>query len=94
MIRLIRFFKSLFGFYDTGIEYWVPIHSIRIDPEFRKHKVGQKKMQIKMEYYLVTGSFREEILIRQSDWLLVDGYTSFRIAEIEGMTKVPVKFVE
>lgn len=94
MIRLIRFFKSLFGFYDTGIEYWVPIRSIRINPEFRKHDVKPKKMQKKMEYYLINGSFREEILIRRDDWILLDGYTSFRIAEIEGMTKVPVKFVE
>lgn len=94
MSRFIRFLKSLFGFYDAGIEYWVPIHSIRIDPDFRKHDVKPKKMQKKMEYYLVHNTFQEEIVIRRDDWMLLDGYSSFRIAEIEGMTKVPVKFVD
>ncbi len=46
-----------------------------------------------MEYLFLTGVF-ESVIILDKDFNLIDGYSSFYIAESNGIDKVPVYFVD
>lgn len=93
MKNIIRFIKELFGKYETGYEYWVYTKEIKVNPEWRKTKVGRVKFQRKLQYWYHTGEFESKILLDR-DFNLLDGYSSVRIAEIKGIDKVPVYFVD
>ena len=90
---IIRGIKRIFGIYDLGCEYWVDRKNINVNPEWRKTRVGREKWRHKFDYYLNTGEFESRIIVRRNDWMLVDGYSSFRIAEVMGIDKVPVHFI-
>lgn len=94
MKTIIRYIKRLFRHYDVGHEYWVYRKDIKINPEWRKIKVGCAKFKRKNQYYDRTGKFENKIILRRSDMQLVDGYSSFLIAERRGIDKVPVYFVD
>lgn len=94
MKGIIRYIKMLFGKYENGHEYWVYRKDIRIDPEWRKTKVGHSKFKRKNQYYDRTGEFESKIILRGRDMQLMDGYSSFLIAERRGIDKVPVYFVD
>lgn len=94
MKGIIRHIKRLFGKYEPGHEYWIYRKDITIDPEWRKTKVGYSKFKRKNQYYDRTGEFESKIVLRRSDMQLVDGYSSFLIAERRGIDKVPVYFVD
>lgn len=93
MRAIIRFIKRLFGKYETGYEYWVYISQIHVDPAWRNFRIGKDKFTRKMIYYHKTGEFESKIILDR-DFNLIDGYSSFRIAEISGIEKVPVYFVQ
>lgn len=93
MKGIIRFVKRLFGKYETGYEYWVYTKDIKVDPEWRKTRVGYEKFKRKLKYYRQTGEFESKILLDR-DFNLIDGYSSVRIAEIHRIEKVPVWFVD
>lgn len=93
MKNFIRFIKELFGKYETGYEYWVYTKEIKVNPEWRKTKIGRAKFQRKLQYWYRTGEFESKILLDR-DFNLLDGYSSVRIAEIKGINKVPVYFVD
>ena len=93
MKRIIRYIKSLFGKYDPGYEYWVYTKDIKVSPYYKCTKVGTKKWNRKMGYWLRTGEFESKILIDR-DFNLVDGYSSLKIAHLKGIEKVPVYFVD
>ncbi len=92
MKDIIRFVKQLFGIYETGYEYWVYRREIHINPEWRKTRIGMAKFSKKMQYWYHTGKFESKILL-DKNFNLIDGYSSFRIAEIKDIDKVPVYFV-
>lgn len=92
MKSILRFIKRIFGRYDTGYEYWVYRKDIKVNPEWRTTKIGQKKFGRKLNYWYKTGKFESKILL-DSNFNLIDGYSSVRIAEIKGIDKVPVYFV-
>lgn len=94
MKTIIRYIKRLFRHYDVGHEYWVYRKDIKIDPEWRITKVGYSKFKRKNQNYDRTGEFESKIILRRSDMQLVDGYSSFLIAERRGIDKVPVYFVD
>lgn len=94
MKGIIRYIKRLFDKYEPGHEYWVYTKDITIDPEWRTTKVGYSKFKRKNQYYDRTGEFESKIILRGSDMQLVDGYSSFMIAERRGIDKVPVYFVD
>ena len=92
MKSIIRFVKKLFGKYEVGYEYWVDLKDIKVNPEWRKTKIGQRKFGRKLSYWYKTGEFESKILLDR-DFNLVDGYSSVRIAEIKHIDKVPVYFI-
>lgn len=93
MKRIIRFIKKLFGKYEIGYEYWIYTKDIKIPFQYRLHKIRKTKWNNKMKYWLRHGEFESPILLHR-DFTLLDGYSSFRIAEIKGIEKVPVYFVD
>ena len=90
---LIRWIKKLLGIYETGYEYWIPTDQIIITPEFARTRIGTKKWRRKKRYYYRTGEFESQIVLTK-DFILLDGYSSYRIAKYVGIDKVPVVFEE
>lgn len=88
---LINKIKQALGIYKPGYEYWVSLRDIRISPDFARSWIGKKKWTHKREYYLRTGKFESQIVLNK-DFLLVDGYSSYKIAKWLGLEKVPVIF--
>lgn len=93
MKEFIRFIKRLFGNYETGYEYLVYTKDIKVNPEWRKTRIGKMKFKKKFQYWCRTGEFESRIIL-DKDFNLLDGYSSVRIAEIKGIDKVPVYFVD
>lgn len=93
MKGIIRFVKRLFGKYETGHEYWIHTRDIKVNPVWRKTRIGEKKFRRKIKYWRDTGDFESKIIL-DKHFNLLDGYSSVRIAEINQLWKVPVYFVE
>ena len=93
MSEMTRFVKSLFGKYETGYEYWVPLKDIKVPKYFKLTRIGLKKWNHKMAYWLKTGKFESVILLHR-DFTLADGYSSVKIAYLKGIDKVPVYFID
>ena len=93
MKRIIRYIKSFFCKYKPGYEYWGYTKDIKVPTYYKCTKVGKKKWNRKMGYWLRTGEFESKILIDR-DFNLVDGYSSMKIAHLKGIDKVPVYFVD
>lgn len=72
--------------------YWVYLNEIKPNPRFSK--IGEEKYKRKWKYFRETGEFESQIVLRRSDWLIVDGYTSYVIAKKAEIDKVPVVFVD
>lgn len=93
MKGIIRFIKKLFGIYESKYEYWVYTKDININLSWRKTQINKNKLKRKMEYWFRTGEFESQIIL-DKDFNLIDGYSSFYIAESNGIDKVPVYFVD
>lgn len=93
MREIIRFIKRLFGKYDVGYEYWVRLDSIIVPTRYKRSWIGEEKWKHKMGYWLRTGEFESPILLYR-DFVLADGYSSYKIAHLKGIDKVPVYFVD
>lgn len=93
MKGIIRFIKRILGKYEAGCEYWVNLKDIKVPTYFKLTRVGTKKWNHKMSYWLKTGEF-ESIILLDRDFNLVDGYSSVKIAYLKGIDKVPVYFVD
>lgn len=93
MKGIIRFIKKLFEKYETGYEYWICTKEIKVNPEWRKTRIGKAKFSRKMKYWYRTGEFESKIIL-DKEFNLLDGYSSVCIAEIKGIDKVPVYFVD
>lgn len=85
--------KKMFGIYEPGHEYWVDRKNIKVNPEWRKTLIGREKWKRKRDFYFRHGKFESYIVLRRKDWMLVDGYSSFRLAEVYGIDRVPVYFI-
>ena len=90
---MIRWIKRLFGIYECGCEYWVYVKDIKVNPEWRKTEVREKKMKFKLAYWQHTGNFHSKVILDQ-DFHLLDGYSTLRIAEMNHIDKIPVYFVK
>lgn len=93
MKNIIKFIKELFHKYEIGYEYWVRTGEIKVNPEWRKTRIGNMKFKRKLQYWYRTGEFESKIIL-DKDFNLLDGYSSMRIAEIKGINKVPVYFAD
>lgn len=92
-MSLLLKLRTMLGPMDYDKEYWVHVSDIRVQPSFRKTKIREEKWRAKKDYYLKTGELQSPILLRRKDWTLIDGYSSFRLAEEFHLGKVPVYFV-
>lgn len=93
MEKIIRLIKKMFGIYEIGYQYLVNTKDIKVNPEWRETKVGKAKFIRKMKHWYRTGEFESRIVLDR-EFHLLDGYSSLRIAEIKGIDKVPVYFVD
>lgn len=66
----------------------IKINEIRI-PEYMK-PISNRKFRIKMKYYNEFGYFRDDIILDKNN-NLVDGYSSYLLANILGMKNVIIK---
>lgn len=85
------YIKSLFGLYEPEHEYWVKVDRIKVDPRWRRTRIGNDKFRRKMRYYYSTGKLQSKIIL-DKNFHLLDGYSSLRIAEIKKLGVVPVYF--
>ena len=85
-----RLFKLFRKYYKTGYAYTVKLSDIVIQDGWDYIKTW--KMNEKMTYFEKTGHFFSTIVI-DKDFVLQDGFTSYRIAELKGMKYVEVYFV-
>lgn len=85
-----RLFKLFRKYYKTGYAYTVKLSDIVIQDGWDYIKTW--KMNEKMTYFEKTGHFSSTIVI-DKDFVLQDGFTSYRIAELKGMKYVEVYFV-
>ena len=90
---IMRWIKKLLGMYETGYEYWVPTDQIIITPDFARTRIGTRKWIHKRNYYFRTGQFESQIVLTK-DFVLLDGYSSYKLAKRYGEEKVSVVFAE
>jgi len=69
----------------------VRIDEIRIFPCFRARPPLAEKLDRKERYYLERGEFESEIVLDGSG-NLIDGYTTYLLAEKYGLEHVPVRY--
>lgn len=93
MKDIIRFIQKIFGKYEIGYEYWVYTKDIVVPTYFKMTPVGKAKWIHKLNYWRKTGSFESPILLNR-DFVLVDGFSSAKIAYLNDIDKVPVYFVD
>lgn len=86
-----RLFKMFRKYYKTGYTYSVKVDDIIIQPGWGYVKTW--KMNEKMKYFKKTGHFSSTIVI-DKNFILHDGFTSYRIAKLKGMKYVDVYFVD
>lgn len=84
---------ELLGFKAAPITYTVNMDDIRIPYSYRKSRIRESKWKRKNEYYDLHGTFESPIKIRH-DFMLVDGYSSYKIAKKHKLKKVQVQFVD
>jgi len=65
------------------------IQDIKIPENFKNNPPRSKKMERKWEYYRQHNELKEEIVVNEYN-ILTDGYTSYLIAEADGIKKVKV----
>lgn len=93
MSDLTRWVKKMFGVYEPGYEYWVYFRDIKLPHYLQYSRIGEKKYKHKWDYYRKTGEFESKIIL-DKDFNLVDGYSSYVIARISKLEKVPVYFAD
>lgn len=77
--------------YEPGYEYIIKLDEIIISDKFRRSRIHPEKLTRKLDYYRRTGEMESRIII-DHDFVLRDGYTSYRIAQIKGIENVSVYF--
>lgn len=77
--------------YKPNKEYWVHLRDIKILPQFESHRVGKEKWYKKLYFFRKYGKFESHIVLNY-DFTLLDGYSSYRIAKVNNLGKVPVIF--
>ena len=65
------------------------VKDINIKDSFKKTQPNRQKMKEKWFFYRGTGRLESDIIVDKNGYL-VDGYTSYLIAEADGIKKVEV----
>ena len=61
--------------------------------KYKESRVRREKWLRKLAHWRRTGEFESKILLHR-DFSLVDGFSSVKIAYVNGVEKVPVYFVD
>jgi hypothetical protein len=67
----------------------INLKDIKIKEDFKKKQPGNRKMYRKWNYYRRTGRLESDIVLDKNNFL-IDGYTSYLIAEADGIKKLDV----
>lgn len=59
---------------------FIRLSKIKISKEFKKHKPKSKKMNEKNYFYIINDTFKEKIILDKNN-VLVDGYTTYLLAQ-------------
>ena len=70
----------------------VALEDIEIPSAYKATKIRKGKWLHKLGYWKETGKFESQILIDR-DFKLVDGFSSCKIAYVNGVNYVPVYFI-
>lgn len=89
--KIRRSVKNFFGIYEPHWVYRVAVKSIKIQPEYKLHRIREKKWNRKLRYFQKTGQFQSTLILTK-DFTLVDGYSTYCIAKLYNMDKVPAQF--
>ena len=89
LIRMIK--RYAFGKYDSNCEYWVKFSDIKLPYYLQHSRISEEKYKKKWKYFRETGELESKIIL-DKDFYLVDGYSSYVIARIAKLEKVPVYF--
>ena len=92
MNKLMRKIIVALGLHNPGEPYKVKVSDIIIPEEFKATKPRFEKMIQKREFYRKNDRFESKIVLNK-DFLLIDGYTSYIIAKVNGMKYVEAYFV-
>lgn len=65
------------------------LKDIKIKEDFKRKKPNNYKMSKKWNYYRRTGCLESDIVIDKNGYL-IDGYTSYLIAEADGIKKLDI----
>lgn len=90
-MKLIHLIKNKLGLYKPGFEYYIPLKDIIISKEFKKTYIKPLKWKHKIEYYKKHNKFESNIIINKN-FILIDGYSSYKIAKYNDLKYVPVYF--
>lgn len=93
MNRIFKMFKNMFRKFKQESEYWVYTKDIIVPDYFKSKRVGNEKWKRKLDYWKKNGKFESPIVLNK-DFVLVDGFTSAKIAHLYNIEKVPVYFVD
>lgn len=91
-MSIFKYIKGhLFKKYVIDYEYWIRLDEIKV-PKYMLHsRINEEKYKHKWKYYKQTGELESKIILDENLNLL-DGYSSYKIAKIAGLEKVPVYF--
>lgn len=93
MKNIIHEIKGLLGKYEPNYEYWINREKIKVNPDWRKTKIGKQKFSRKIQHWYKTGNFASPIIL-DKDFNLIDGYSSVVITELKNLERVPVYFID
>lgn len=67
----------------------VNLKDIKIKEYFKRKQPSKHKMKKKWNYYRKTGCLESDVVLDKNNFL-IDGYTSYLIAEADGIKKLDV----
>ena len=91
MIKNSRQYVKYATAYLTGRTCSMRLKDIQIYPCYEEHPPKPEKMNGKTKYFEKTGRFQSEIIL-DKDGYLIDGYTSYLLAQQQGMRRVLIRY--
>lgn len=74
-------------------EYYVPVKDIIIQQSFLQTWIRPEKWKRKKQYYLDHGTFESQVVL-DKNFVLQDGYSTYKLAKEFKVKHVPVVFLE
>ena len=89
--HILYWAKRLCGRHQN--EYYVPVKDIIIQPSFLQTRIRPGKWKRKKQYYLDHGIFESQVVL-DKNFVLQDGYSTYKLAKEFKVKHVPVVFIE